>query len=431
MPGGSGPLSDSKIQTIRQWIEEGAARSTQTEDTEPPRFGGVTSAVVVSSTEIDVFWDAAVDDRTAAGNIRYKIFVATESGLHDFLQPVLAISGATTARIGNLEPATRYYVVVRAEDDAGNLDANIFEVSATTLDPEPPAAFRRGDTDNDGSLTSNDAILILSFLFLDGTEPVCFEVADTNGDRSVNLTDAIFLLKHIFLGSEAPAPLSEEDIRACRGEDLDAIERGLVIYNQPDANGNGFSCSTCHATTSDEESELLHVGHSLHDALRRPSFKLGQLTEFVDAANICRVHWMSTTPWVDIEQDYSDVVAFLESFSPSDPVPALVYQITSPVATGPATGDPQIGCELFHRSCVVCHGPGARGSVLAPSLVAFQLGADFIRRKIRRSGPPGTVYGGLDGGRMPFWSRDRLSNEQVEDLAAFLGARPVVECSQE
>lgn len=431
MPRGSSPLSDSKIQLIRTWIEEGAQRSAATDDTEPPQFGGATSAVAISSTEIDVFWDAAVDNRTASESIWYSIFVATDSVLHDFLQPSLEVTGALTARVDNLEPATHYYFVVRARDEAGNLETNLFEVSATTLDPTPPDDFQRGDTDNDGQLTANDANLIMEFLFRGSNELVCFQVADVNSDRSVNLSDAIFLLKHIFTGTEAPAPLTEEEIRACSGDDSGDIERGLAIYNQPDPSGNGFSCSTCHATTPDEESELLHAGHSLHDALRRPSFNLGEFTEVIDAVNICRVHWMKTTSWESTDSGFVDLVAFLESISPSDPTPALVYEITPPTVSGSAQGDAQMGCALFHHSCVVCHGPGAEGTPLAPSLVNFPLGADFIRAKIRLSGPREAPYEGLLGGQMPFWSKDKLSDDQVEDLAEFLEAIPVPDCSNE
>jgi len=385
--------------------------------------------VAVGEAEIVLFWDPAGDNETAPEEIIYRIFLATEPGSQDFSNPTVAApAGSTVVRVRDLDPGVTYYFVVRAEDAAGNQDDNRVEVSATT-EGSGGSAFLRGDADSDGSLGLQDAVFLLEYLFLDGPAPLCLQVADADGSDAVLISDVFFLLNHLFRDGEAPPPLSGEEVAACEGNARDAVERGMAVFNEPDPGGNLYSCSTCHAAGRDDESELLLAGHSLQDALRRPSFKLGQLERFIDAANVCRVDWMKTTPWKEGDRSYQDLVSFLESKSPEDPAPALVYEIVPPAATGPSTGDPQAGCELFHRSCVVCHGPGGRGSALAPSLVSFPLGANYIRRKVRLSGPPGTVYEGLIGGNMPFWSRDRLSDDELEDLAAFLEARPVPGCA--
>ncbi len=142
MPFGLPALRAEEIRTIRQWIAEGARRTAGSgggQDTEAPRFGGATRAVAVGPDAIDVLWSPATDDETAPEEISYKVFVATESGMEDFLLPDFnAPRGATSLRLGNLEPATRYFIVVRAQDAAGNQDTNTVEVNAVTAAAPPP-----------------------------------------------------------------------------------------------------------------------------------------------------------------------------------------------------------------------------------------------------------------------------------------------------
>jgi hypothetical protein len=69
----------------------------------------------------------------------------------------------------------------------------------------PVELFRRGDADGDGAVELNDAIAVLSRLFLGGDPPACPDGADANDDGEVNLTDPITLLNRLFLGA-APLP---------------------------------------------------------------------------------------------------------------------------------------------------------------------------------------------------------------------------------
>jgi len=282
-------------------------------------------------------------------------------------------------------------------------------------------SFERGDADRDGAVALTDAIFLLNFLFLGGPAPQCLVLADADDDDELNITDGVFILGHLFLGTQAPPPLTSEEDATCRAE------CGRLVYESPDPGGNGFACATCHGIVPDAESELLRPGSSLHDAVRRPSYKLGTFTELRDAANTCRVYWMATTPWEEGDQGYLDLRAFLESVAPEGPAPPVEYDVVPPAADVPP-GSADDGCALFHRSCVICHGAGAAGTALAPSLVAFPLGAEFIRLKVRQSGPPDSIYEDLIGGFMPFWSAQKLTDAQVEDLVAYLSSRPVAEC---
>lgn len=105
-------------------------------DTTPPTFGGLVSATSTSSTDISLSWSAATDDVTASSNMVYLIYMSTTSGGENFASPSFTTqAGATSFTATGLSPATTYYFVARAKDEAGNIDANTVEKPATTLSP--------------------------------------------------------------------------------------------------------------------------------------------------------------------------------------------------------------------------------------------------------------------------------------------------------
>lgn len=432
MPTGVPPLSIAEIDLIRLWISEGAQRTAGSEDetdTEPPQFAGVTTAIARSPTEIDLSWEEADDDQTAHADITYRVFIATQPGAHNFAQPSRTVRSVTQVRVDFLDPGTIYFFVVRAVDATGNEDANRTEIDARTFDPPTPQ-FLRGDLNDDGRIDQSDTVFAFDYLLASGPAPACLQVADANGDSSVNLADAAFILRYLFDGGDEPPPLSEDEIEACQGEQANAVQRGMEVYNQPDPGGNTYACSTCHATVPEGESELRQPGYTLYDALRRPSYKLGQLSTFLEAANDCRNKWMRTTPWGPSSRSFLNLVAFLESISPTEDAPALVYEIVEPAIQGPTTtGDAQSGCTLYHTSCVICHGPNGFGSERGSPLISQFLSADFIRQKVRLSGPRRRVYDGLLGGVMPFWTEGKLTTEELENLVAYILSDPRPTCS--
>ncbi len=128
---------------IRAKDEAGNVESNTTEvsvitqtplDSAPPTFGGAVTAKTKSGTNIDLSWSAATDDITTSSNIVYLVYVSTTSGGEDFtaLPNFTTTAGATTYVLTGLESATTYYVVVRARDEAGNIESNTVEISATT-----------------------------------------------------------------------------------------------------------------------------------------------------------------------------------------------------------------------------------------------------------------------------------------------------------
>jgi len=109
-------------------------------DVTPPSFGGATSATPALG-EIALKWNAASDDRSAATSLVYQIFQAGAAMGENYATPTLTTAaGVTMHKVTGLTANTKYYFVVRAKDEAGNVDKNTTEVTATTpvADTTPP-----------------------------------------------------------------------------------------------------------------------------------------------------------------------------------------------------------------------------------------------------------------------------------------------------
>lgn len=105
-------------------------------DTTPPVFGGVVSATALSQTSGGLTWNAATDNISPSANIIYLIYMAAAPGGQNFGVPSYTTTpGATAYTLTGLSPNSSYYVVVRAVDEAGNIDGNTVEGSFAT----PPA----------------------------------------------------------------------------------------------------------------------------------------------------------------------------------------------------------------------------------------------------------------------------------------------------
>jgi len=107
-------------------------------DGKAPTFAGPltdTKDSILDSTKISLTWAQAKDDQTADNKIIYYVYAATKAGDEDYTAPpiVKTLGGVLGVDVPDLLSNTKYFFVVRAVDEAGNIDKNVAELGLTTL----------------------------------------------------------------------------------------------------------------------------------------------------------------------------------------------------------------------------------------------------------------------------------------------------------
>lgn len=118
----------------------GGSGGTGTTANTAPSFEGTRSLSPAGETALQVTWNAATDDSTAADALVYNIYVSNSAGAQNFGVPsVVSPPGAQSVLVGGLTPGSEYFVVVRAQDAEGAEDTNTTEKSGTPeADSEAP-----------------------------------------------------------------------------------------------------------------------------------------------------------------------------------------------------------------------------------------------------------------------------------------------------
>ena len=204
--------------------------------------------------------------------------------------------------------------------------------------------------------------------------------------------------------------------------DMDASQTvaGLTLFEQPHSDGNSFACATCHAVSEPTEDGLVRAGHPIGDAFSRSSFKNGKISTLFEAVNSCRTEWMGAPAWEATTESWKSLEAWLKMTDSAKAGTTISYNIVSP-PTELNGGDHTAGGVAYKKTCIVCHGDGAKGTDRGPSIAGTTLTGQKVAERIRLSGSAESpVYDGLTGGRMPFWAEDRLSDKELLDIIAWL-----------
>lgn len=123
-------------------LVERSATTLAVADTMPPTFAGATSAVSTGASSIRLTWSAATDNASASNQIVYLVYQASSAGGQNFAAPTYTtLAGVTSYEVTGLSPSTTYHFVVRARDQAGNIDANTAGVNAATTGDVVAPAF--------------------------------------------------------------------------------------------------------------------------------------------------------------------------------------------------------------------------------------------------------------------------------------------------
>jgi predicted GH43/DUF377 family glycosyl hydrolase len=172
-------------------VERSAIPTTPTDDT-PPSFAGITSAFDSQTDgKVTLMWSPATDPDTIHCNsdpslpITYLVYISTISGGQNFLSPD-ATTQLTQIEISGLPNGVMHYFVVRAQDDAGNRETNVVELSAmptTPVDDTPPVFA--------GLVVASDAGSggAVDLFWAAATDP---DTIESNSDPSVPITYYIY-----------------------------------------------------------------------------------------------------------------------------------------------------------------------------------------------------------------------------------------------
>ncbi|HEX4338164.1 MAG TPA: fibronectin type III domain-containing protein [Polyangiaceae bacterium] len=111
---------------------------TTKQDGKPPTFAGVDTdpaSFTVDSTQVTITWPPATDDQSDTTKLTYFVYASTTPGDEDFTAPPIGKSevGLLSTQVVGLLSNTQYYFVVRAVDEAGNVDKNTAELGLSTL----------------------------------------------------------------------------------------------------------------------------------------------------------------------------------------------------------------------------------------------------------------------------------------------------------
>lgn len=223
-------------------------------------------------------------------------------------------------------------------------------------------------------------------------------------------------------GDEAPGPV----VRT-------AAERGALLFRDPGVSRNSFnevSCATCHETAQHPASGRRLTGAPLDGATRRPTFWGGQENDLLRSVDNCLRLFMLDPGLARDEARAADLYAFLDAL-PAAAVDPAPFSLVASVKDVP-TGDAARGERLYGQACAACHGTLHEGvgrlptaSLLPEDTIAehSQYGADELRltaiEKIRH----GLFFG--YGGRMPPFSTETLSDDELGDVLQYLGFLPL------
>jgi cytochrome c len=196
-------------------------------------------------------------------------------------------------------------------------------------------------------------------------------------------------------------------------------------------NGNGFSCIICHDSGIDGEDGLIRPGHTMMNAFNRPSWKNGNVDQLLEAVNTCLSDWMNADTLSEDDLLWEALETYIRFISPDLNSKPISIQIVTP-PDPPTGGNFERGEQLIQQlACIDCHGKDLRGvmddtgGLLAPYLIErpeIPLDHDYIAAKIRVSGSnlSGSYEGLSYGGNMPFWGANRISDQDVRDIAEYL-----------
>ena len=216
---------------------------------------------------------------------------------------------------------------------------------------------------------------------------------------------------------------------------------GRELFSDPSFGGtldpakaSGLSCSDCHADFDEATNPdgRIRAGHSIVGVPHRGTAKGGMITAdiFARAAGgggFCYQHFLQKIPSNKVdptaipEEQAAALMAYFEHVSGDNKGPQFEITTLDKDAASAAAdtiialkGDAQKGWKLYGQACNVCH-PTAKKSGIGSQLVKRRAPRDLEKRKHQIA-----AYVRKGGFIMPFFTENRLSDQDIADIVAFI-----------
>lgn len=217
--------------------------------------------------------------------------------------------------------------------------------------------------------------------------------------------------------------------------------QGRILFHSPSISTNGLSCAHCHADFDERRNDdgRIRAAHSLANSANRLTWwgqELEDPDRYQDIAHagiVCVVTFM-LNPKKLTAQELVDLQAYLKSINRRPELAALtIAPGADPTGdyAGFEGGDKIVGRGLFFAACHACHPNGNDG--IAPVGIPRDKAPSFYARKIREGNGMGAKYAGINpdaydpaaGEYMPFFGLDKLANQEIRDIIAYIKSLPV------
>src|SRR4051812_2094322 len=161
-----------------------------------------------------------------------------------------------------------------------------------------------------------------------------------------------------------------------------SVRRGRAILaathdSMPAYAPSGLRCTSCHLNNGRQIGAVPLYG----TYARYPQYleRAGGVVSIEDRVNYCFTRSLSGYRVPDASSEMRDIVAYIAFLSRG--IPAGADPASTRLAAMPAgKGDSTRGVELYGSTCARCHGPDAKGTLLAPPLwgeKSFSIGASM------------------------------------------------------
>lgn len=216
--------------------------------------------------------------------------------------------------------------------------------------------------------------------------------------------------------------------------EIPAAERGAEMFSDPGlspSNLNEVSCATCHSTEATEMAERRFAGETMWGVTRRTRYWGGQITTLRGAVDHCLEFFMRGRPLDPDDLDARALHEYLASLGPEGPTDARPMTVIERV-DGLPEGDRTRGEATWRAACQPCHGETHSGEGRLPGrdledIILPQIAIDLYPELFPEF-PAGLVviekvrHGGFitTAGVMPFFSVERLSDDELADILTYL-----------